>query len=100
MKKTDFSKNAPGKVIRTLQNYLTFVPSPLPPDILWSDKLLSALSRADRSLARLAEVGNIFPVAHVVVRPFIRKEAVLSSQIEGTRTSFQELLFLCIFFSN
>ncbi len=92
MKKTDFSENAPGKVIRTLQNYLAFVPAPLPPDILWSNKLLSALSRADRSLARLAEVGNAFPVPHVVVRPFIRKEAVLSSQIEGTRTSFQELL--------
>ena len=53
---------------------------------------IAALSKADRSLARLGEVGNAFPVPHVVVRPFIRKEAVLSSQIEGTRTSFQELL--------
>lgn len=92
MKKTDFSKQAPGKVIKTLQGYLAFVPAPLPPDIEWSEKLLAALSKADRSLARLAEVGNAFPVPYVVVRPFIRKEAVLSSQIEGTRTSFQELL--------
>jgi Fic family protein len=37
-------------------------------------------------------VGNTFPVPHVVVRPFVRKEAVFSSQIEGTRTTFQELL--------
>lgn len=92
MKKTDFSKKAPGKVIKTLQGYLAFVPAPLPPDIEWSAKLLAALSKADRSLARLAEVGNAFPAPHVVARPFIRKEAVLSSQIEGTRTSFQELL--------
>lgn len=92
MRKSDFSKQAPGKVVKTLKGYLAFVPAPLPPDVQWSDRLLAALSRADRSLARLAEVGNAFPAPHVVVRPFIRKEAVLSSQIEGTRTSFQELL--------
>ncbi len=92
MKKADFSKQAPGKVIRTLKGYMAFVPDPLPPEAAWSNKLLTALSKADRSLARLAVVGNAFPVPFVVVRPFIRKEAVLSSQIEGTRTTFQELL--------
>ena len=92
MKKSDFSKNAPGEVIKTLKGFLAFVPTPLPPDVTWSNKLLFALSKADRSLARLAEVGNAFPVPHVVVRPFVRKEAVLSSQIEGTHTSFEELL--------
>jgi Fic family protein len=92
MKITDFSNQAPGKVIRTLKDYEAFIPDPLPPDMEWSNKLLAALSQADRSLARLAEVGNTFPVPHVVVRPFVRKEAVFSSQIEGTRTTFQELL--------
>jgi Fic family protein len=92
MKKTDFSNQAPGKVIRTLKDYEAFIPDPLPPDMEWSNNLLAALSQADRSLARLAEVGKSFPVPHVVVRSFIRKEAVLSSQIEGTRTTFQELL--------
>jgi Fic family protein len=92
MKRSDFSKNAPGKVIKTLQDYLAFFPAPLPPDVTWSNKLLAALSKADQSLARLAEVGNAFPVPHVVVRTFVRKEAVLSSQIEGTRTSFEALL--------
>jgi Fic family protein len=92
MKRSDFSKNAPGEVVTTLKGYLAFIPAPLPPDVTWSNKLLAALSNADRSLVRLAEVGNAFPVPHVVVRPFVRKEAVLSSQIEGTRTSFEELL--------
>ncbi len=92
MKKSDFSKNAPGEVIKTLKGFLAFVPTPLPPEVTWSNKLLFALSKADRSLARLAEIGNAFPVPHVVVRPFVRKEAVLSSQIEGTHTSFEELL--------
>ncbi len=92
MKKSDFSKQAPGQVITTLKGYVAFIPAPLPPDITWSNKLLTALSKADRSLVRLAEVGNAFPAPHVVVRPFICKEAVLSSQIEGTHTTFQELL--------
>lgn len=92
MKRTDFSNHAPGKVIRTLKGYEAFIPDPLPPEADWTNKLLAALSQADRSLARLAEVGNTFPVSHVVVKPFIRKEAVLSSQIEGTRTTFKELL--------
>jgi len=92
MKRIDFSNQAPGEVIRTSKDYEAFIPNPLPPDMAWSNELLAALSQADRSLARLAEVGKSFPVPHVVVRPFIRKEAVLSSQIEGTRTTFQELL--------
>lgn len=92
MKKSDFSNNAPGKVVNTLQGYLAFIPDPLPPDLLWSNKLIAVLSQADRSLARLEQVGKTFLLPHVVVRPFIRKEAVLSSQIEGTRTSFEALL--------
>ena len=92
MKKTDFSKNSPGKVVKTQQGYLAFVPAPLPPKVVWSNTLIAALSKADRSLARLAQAGTAFPVPHVFVRPFIRKEAVLSSKIEGTRTSFQDLL--------
>jgi Fic family protein len=92
MKTTDFGKNAPGKVIKTLEGYYAFTPNPLPPQLERSNKLLGSLSSAERSIARLDEVGKAFPVPNIVVRPFIRKEAVLSSQIEGTRTTFQELL--------
>jgi Fic family protein len=92
MKRSDFVKNPPGKVIKTLQGYLAFIPDPLPPEMSFSNKLLAALSEADRCLARLGEVSKAFPIPDVVVQPFIRKEAVFSSQIEGTRTSFQELL--------
>jgi len=91
MKRSDFDQNAAGQVIRTTTGYLAFIPAPLPPQISWSDRLLALLSKADRSLARLAEVGKAFPAPHVVVRAFIRREAVLSSRIEGTRTSLQEL---------
>jgi Fic family protein len=92
MKKTDFSQNAPGKLIKTLQGYIAYIPKPLPPELSWSPTLINHLTNAERSIARLEEVGQSFPVPHVLARPFVRKEAVLSSQIEGTQTSFQNLL--------
>jgi Fic family protein len=91
MQPEDFQTSATGSVIKTRTGYWAFVPNPLPPEIVWSDRLLSGLSQADRSLARLAEVGVSFPAPHVVVRPFIRREAVLSSRIEGTRTTLEGL---------
>lgn len=92
MRRTDFTPHSPGTVIQTLQGYLAYVPAPLPPNVNWSNSLMSALSAADRSLAHLEAVGHVFPVPYILVRPFIRKEAVLSSQIEGTQTSFDDLL--------
>lgn len=92
MKASDFTVKAPGKVVKALRGYQAFVPDPLPPNVAWSNRLLAELSRVDRSLAKLAEVGNSFPVPQALMRPFVRKEAVLSSRIEGTRTSFEELL--------
>ena len=92
MNTMDFSKNAPGRVVKTFEGYYAYIPNPLPPKLEWSNKLLSRLAAAERSIARLEEVGRAFPVPHIVARPFVRKEAVLSSQIEGTRTTFQELL--------
>ena len=54
--------------------------------------MINDLTQAERSITRLEEVGEAFPVPHVLVRPFVQKEAVLSSQIEGTQTTFQNLL--------
>ncbi len=91
MRPNDFNANASGQVTKTLTGYWAFVPKPLPPQIAWTDHLLSQLSKADRSLARLSEVGGAFPAPQVVVRPFIRQEAVLSSRIEGTHTDLEGL---------
>ncbi len=92
MRLSDFSQAAPGRVIHTPRDYFAFVPNPLPPALTWTNTLTSNLSRADRLLASLAEVGSAFPVPHLVARPFIRQEAVRSSQIEGTHTTFEGLL--------
>ncbi len=91
MDPTEFQNSIAGKVIRTQKGYWAFLPAPLPPDIRWTPSLVSALSQADRSLARLASLGCALPDPYVLVRPFIRREAVLSSRIEGTRASLEEL---------
>ena len=62
-----------------------------PPTIHWSAPLISALGEAERNLGRLASLSDTLPSPHILVRPFIRREAVLSSRIEGTRASFVDL---------
>lgn len=54
-------------------------------------ELAGSLSRADRALAELAGVARALPDPHLLVAPFVRREAVLSSQIEGTQASLLEL---------
>ncbi len=92
MKQNEYLEKAPGKLVKSLNGITTYLPNGLPPEWIWSEKLLYQLSAAERNLARLEEVGNAFPIPHIVIRPFVRKEAVQSSLIEGTRTTFEELL--------
>lgn len=80
-----------GHLIRCPEGYKAFVPDPLPPSIDWTERLARHLSDADRALGKLAAVGAALPNPHLFIRPFVRKEAVLSSRIEGTQTSLAEL---------
>ena len=68
-----------------------FVPDPLPPGLTWTPALVRALSDADRAVGRLAGEGGRLPNPHLLLRPFIRREAVLSSKIEGTQATLGEL---------
>ena len=64
----------------------------LPPSLSWDEALTVDLSNADRAIGRLAGEGRRMPNPHLLIRPFIRKEAVLSSRIEGTQATLGELL--------
>ncbi len=86
------SNPVPGRKIRCPENYTAFIPDPLPPKIHWSAELLRALSDADRTLGKLAGEGGVLPNPHLLIRPFVRREAVLSSRIEGTQATLGELL--------
>jgi Fic family protein len=86
-------KNSPAGIWRkTLEGYRAFFPNPLPPDLDWSPSLISKLSLADQMLGRLSGEARRLPNPHIFIRPFIRREAVLSSRIEGTQATLGELL--------
>jgi Fic family protein len=81
-----------GRSIRAAGGYRAYVPNPLPPRLAWSDALAAALSRADLAIGQLAGEGRRLPNPHLLIRPFVRREAVLSSRIEGTQATLGELL--------
>ena len=96
MQPTDFSIDKSGRLVEGSQGYWAFVPNPLPPDLDITKELVKELSEADRRLSELAGMARILPNPHLLIDPFIRREAVLSSRIEGTRASlscFLEFLF-------
>lgn len=88
----DFTDRCPGRLIPAASGGAAFVPEPLPPEIQWDDALATAVAKAEGALGRLAEVGRMMPNPHLLIRPFMRREAVLSSQIEGTQASHDDLL--------
>lgn len=74
--------------------FCSFIPNPLPPDppIRFDEKLQDSLERASRSLGRLDGVMPLLPNPSMFLYTYVRKEAVLSSQIEGTQSSLSDLL--------
>ena len=87
------TRGAPaGRRVRCLEGYTAFLPNPLPPPLSWTPALVSALSEADRAVGRLAGEWGRLPNPHLLIRPFVRREAVLSSRIEGTQATLGELL--------
>jgi Fic family protein len=90
----EFTPDAPGRLVTAIQagsSYRAFIPNPLPPAVSLDDELILLLSDADRALGELAGLGRSMSNPHLLIGPFIRREAVLSSRIEGTRTSLAEL---------
>ncbi|MCG2770252.1 MAG: Fic family protein [Anaerolineae bacterium] len=91
MRPDSFTKNAPGKVIQAQKGYWTYLPDPLPPQLSWTEDLVAALSQADLALGELAGLGRTLLNPHLLIRPFMHQEAVVSSRIEGTQASLSDL---------
>jgi len=87
-----FKKSPSGKLIRATGGYWAFVPGSLPPKLEWDDALVSVMSKADIALGTLSGLGETLPNPNLLIYPFIRREAVLSSRIEGTQSSLSDLL--------
>lgn len=91
MRPDSFTKNAPGKVIQAQKGYWTYLPDPLPPQLSWTEDLVAALSQAGLALGELAGLGRTLLNPHLLIRPFMHQEAVVSSRIEGTQASLSDL---------
>ena len=69
---------------------LGFIPDPLPP-IRRDGQLTRLNAGAERAVGELAGLGRMLPNPHLFIRPFLRREAVLSSRIEGTQSDLTDL---------
>lgn len=83
-----------GTFQNTMAGYRAFFPTPLPPDppLSLENDLQLLLSEADRALGALNVVVTVLPSPDLLVGMFIQKEALLSSQIEGTQSSLVDVL--------
>ncbi|MBA3624518.1 MAG: Fic family protein [Methylibium sp.] len=83
-----------GRYIPQSTGYRAFMPAPLPPDppVAYDGELQTLLSNADRDLARLDAIASLLPNPDLFVAMYVRHEAVLSSQIEGTQSTLEDVL--------
>jgi Fic family protein len=92
----EYYKDAFGKIEAAKdeagREYNVFVPNPLPPKIEFDQELVLILSKAEEKLGKLSGVGLSLPSPNLLIIPYLRKEAIMSTRIEGTRISLQEVL--------
>lgn len=82
-----------GRYVTQLTGYRAFIPEPLPPvDLDLKGEMTAALSRADLALGRLDGAVDTLPHPELFTAMYVRREAVLSSQIEGTQASLDDLV--------
>lgn len=88
------TSNRSGQIIKTPTGYEAFIPHPLPPEpaIEITPEMYFLLSAADRKLGRLDGITRVLPNPDLFLAMYVKKEAILSSQIEGTQASFVDVL--------
>jgi Fic family protein len=91
MNPAKFRKEGAGRLLKIGQEQWAFSPNPLPPQLEVTWELAERISDADRALGELAGVARTIPNPHLLIEPFTRREAVLSSRIEGTQATLTEL---------
>jgi len=93
MNPKNFRNSNAGTCLRSIGShpYWAYIPNPLPPEIELDWELMNLLSEADIKLGQLSGAGQLLPNPHLLISPFIRREAVMSSRIENTQSGLEEL---------
>lgn len=87
-----FGDHPSGRTIQVPnKGYWAYCPAPLPPELEWSPGLVKDLADAATALGELKGLAHHLANPHLLIAPFIRREAVLSSHIEGTQASLSDL---------
>ncbi|MEX0344896.1 MAG: Fic family protein [Rhizobiaceae bacterium] len=90
MNKADFSDSPTGTLVPTISNQWAFVPNPLPPEIEYA-AIAVPLAQAMQAIGELNAAGRSLSNPMLVIRPLQRREALLSSSMEGTYTTADAL---------
>jgi Fic family protein len=93
MQPTDFQEHTAGRLVKHERGYWAYVPESLPPNLPLTWELAGEVSAADRGLSELGGIGRTLPNPYLLIQPFMRREAVLSSRIEGTQASLSDLFY-------
>lgn len=86
-----FTRDAWGHVVSAAEGYPAFVPRSAPRELTLSDGALAALDEASNRLGVLQGMGRQLRNPHLLIAPYLRREAVLSSRIEGTQTTMSDV---------
>ncbi len=73
------------------QNQMTFIPKSLPPEISYDNELIMLLAKSERKIGELKGIESGLPNPHILIKTYMKREAVLSSKIEGTLASLEDL---------
>ncbi|HUV27149.1 MAG TPA: Fic/DOC family N-terminal domain-containing protein [Anaerolineales bacterium] len=87
----NYHHSSAGKPVQHQNGYWYFLPNDLPPTLGWSPSLVLILAEAERNVGKLASLGTSHINMNLLVHSFIRREAVVSTRIEGTRASLSDL---------
>lgn len=93
MNPNEFKRSPSGKCLEISPGYCAFLPNPLPPHIRYDSRLVHQVSEATRVLGELSGTAGLLRNPYLLIAPYIRREAVSSSRIEGTQASLSDLFF-------
>lgn len=93
MNPENFKNSGAGRCVRSIEKppYWAYIPNPLPPELPLDWELVNLLSAADVKLGELSGAAQLLPNPHLLIRPFMQREAVMSSRIENTQSGLDDL---------